>query len=207
MEPAPPLRFDSALPGVAPVTFSPLTSDALPWVGPGWPPPLSETLTQPAGFPIAVDPAFASGLNLNREVTDQFVQRGTTTAISLPYDTFAHTDAQATVTLSAKLIDGSALPSWVVFDPRTGTFTIDAPPGQDGDIEILVSARDDRGNEVSTKFKVHLGKTPAGRAGLSEQFRREARADMPWSQRLIDRHTAAATKAVGEPGLSRQVAG
>lgn len=173
---------------------SPLVLDVLSWLRPDWNTSPTDLRTQPTGFQIPVDPNAAAGLNLNREITDQFVQGGLTTRISLPFDTFVHSDAQATVTLSAQLTNGDALPNWIVFDARTGAFSIKPPPGVSEDFEIQISARDDRGNSVTTKFKLHLGKdqAPAGRAGLSEQLRREARGEMSWSQPLKSRDGAAA---------------
>ena len=168
-----------------------LDLDALSWLRPDWATSPSDLRTQPSGFQIPVDPHAAGGLNLNREITDQFVQGTAATRISLPFDTFVHSDAQATVTLSAQLANGAALPGWIVFDAGTGAFSITPPPGTAEDVEIQVNARDDRGNAVTAKFKLHLGKdtVPAGRPGLSEQLRREARGDMPWSQRLTPRET------------------
>ncbi|MDQ7744962.1 tandem-95 repeat protein [Hydrogenophaga pseudoflava] len=192
---APSLRFDSALPDVAPAHLSFLGLDTLSWARSYADAPFTDLRTQASGFQIPVDPNATGGLNLNREITDQFVQAGAATRISLPFHTFVHSDAQATVTLSARLADGTALPEWIAFNAQTGSFSVTPPPGVAEQIEIQVDARDDRGNAVTTKFKLHLGKepVPGGRPALSEQLRREGRGDMAWSQRLNARDTAPAT--------------
>lgn len=188
---APVLRFDAALPDVARGHASVLALDRTALGRPIGDTALADLRTQASGFPIPVDPTASGGLNLNRGITDQFVPAGSATLISLPFDTFVHSDAQATVTLSARQVDGTALPAWIRFNDQSGALSVSPPPGVTRAIEIQIEARDDRGNAVTTQFKLHLGKeaVPGGRPGLSEQLRREGRNDMPWSQRLNLRDT------------------
>ncbi|MBN3053639.1 hypothetical protein H4F45_19630, partial [Pectobacterium brasiliense] len=42
---------------------------------------------------------------------------------SVPAGTFTDADVGDTLTLSATLADGSPLPSWITFNPATGTFS------------------------------------------------------------------------------------
>jgi hypothetical protein len=183
------LRFDAALPDVTRAGLSVVGLDAPSWNRTAFDTAFADQRTQASGFQIPVDSNGLGGLNLNRGITDQFVQAGSATLISLPFDTFVHTDAQATVTLSARQVDGRPLPDWIQFNDRTGSFSVSPPPGEARAMEIQIEARDDRGNAVTTQFKLHLGKeaAPSGRPGLSEQLRREGRNDMPWSQRLNPR--------------------
>ena len=92
---------------------------------------------------------------------------------SIPADTFAHTDAQAKISLSAVMLDGSALPPWLVFDPAKGEFRGIAPEDFDGVIEVRVIARDDKGSQVETMVRIQVRAKAGfgGRAGLSDQFR------------------------------------
>ena len=93
---------------------------------------------------------------------------------TIPADTFAHTDAQAKISLSATMVDGSPLPHWLVFDPAKGEFRGIAPEEFDGVIEVRVIARDDKGSQVETMVRIQVRAKAGfggGRAGLSDQFR------------------------------------
>ena len=140
------------------------------------------TLTQPTGFQVMVNERQSGQLELNRTIDKQFVETGAQSSIALPFDTFTHSDPNATIVLAAKLADGRALPNWVSFDPRTGTFKVQAPAGYVGDLEVEVSARDDKGNEVKTRFKLTVGAkaAAAGREGLSDQLRQASKTAFVW---------------------------
>ena len=56
-------------------------------------------------------------------VADQTVPEGTPFTIQVPANTFADQDAGDTLTYSATLSTGSALPSWFAFNPTTRTFS------------------------------------------------------------------------------------
>lgn len=125
----------------------------------------------PAGVALAVE----------RGIADAEVQVADRTSISIPTDAFVHTDANATVSLEAVQADGAPLPAWMAFDPASGTFTVEPPPGVEGTVEVRVIARDSEGREAVTIFKIKVGKDQAprsgleGRSGLSEQLRQAAR--------------------------------
>jgi Ca2+-binding RTX toxin-like protein len=59
----------------------------------------------------------------------------------LPANTFSDPDGQS-LTLSAKLADGSALPSWLSFDTATRTLSGEPPSGSQGAIDIVITASD-----------------------------------------------------------------
>jgi hypothetical protein len=139
------------------------------------------SLTQGSGFHVVVLPASANadGLVLNRGIGDQTLQASGHTEFSIPPDAFAHTDPNAAIQLSARQPDGRPLPNWVRFDARNGKFIIDAPGGMNGDIAVKVTARDARGQEVTTIFRIRVSDRLAqshphtehqGRTGLSEQL-------------------------------------
>ncbi|PPC74734.1 hypothetical protein C4K68_24280, partial [Pokkaliibacter plantistimulans] len=58
----------------------------------------------------------------------------------VPAGTFADVDAGDSLTLSATLADGSALPSWLSFDASTGTFSGTPDNGDVGSLSIRVIA-------------------------------------------------------------------
>jgi VCBS repeat-containing protein len=58
---------------------------------------------------------------------DQLVESGTGFSYTIPATTFADIDANATLTYVVKLDDGTALPSWLHFDPATRTLSGTAP--------------------------------------------------------------------------------
>ena len=93
---------------------------------------------------------------LNQGMTDKIFKSGSI-KFQIPIDTFAHSDPEANVRVLAKSADGQALPAWLIFDARSGTFTGEAPPGLEGAIEIIVTATDAEGREAATKFKLFVG--------------------------------------------------
>jgi len=76
---------------------------------------------------------------------------------ALPPDTFAHTRADAVVQLSAAQVDGQPLPAWLVFDPRTGSFSGQPPAGMEGTVSLRVVARDQDGREAVATVQVKVG--------------------------------------------------
>ncbi|RRO13556.1 putative Ig domain-containing protein, partial [Pectobacterium aquaticum] len=77
-------------------------------------------------------------------------------------------DVGDTLTLSATLADGSALPNWLSFNPATGTFS--GTPGNSdvGSLSIRVTASDGDA-AVSTTFSMSV--TPAAVNGGDPEFR------------------------------------
>ena len=142
------------------------------------------TLTRPAdagGFQVVVIQRPAGepdSLLVNNPVSDAFIPQGERVDVSVPVDTFVHTDANAMVTLTLTRADGAALPGWISFDPRTGKLTGTPPPGFKGELVLRLVARDNQGREAVTVFRVRVGQdnaqerpAPQGRSGLGEQIR------------------------------------
>ena len=85
--------------------------------------------------PVNDDPAV--GTTLQNQSSDE------DTAVSFTLPSSAFTDADGdTLTLSATLADGSALPSWLTFTASTRTFTGTPPQDYNGTLSIKVSASD-----------------------------------------------------------------
>jgi hypothetical protein len=176
---APPDRLAEppVLAPAAPQVFSSTLDPVAPRLVPIEPPrPMGDVLTSQSGYRIPVNDSAATGLSLNRGVTDQFVQ-GTqlATKISLPFDAFIHSDKDAVIKLEAKQADNQALPKWVQFDPVSGVFEVTPPKGFKGKLDLKVVARDDDGREATALFQLFVGEqekvSPQSRESFSEKLR------------------------------------
>ncbi|MEI7166273.1 putative Ig domain-containing protein, partial [Pectobacterium parmentieri] len=70
---------------------------------------------------------------------------------TVPAGTFSDPDGD-TLTLSATLADGSPLPSWITFNPATGTFSGTPGNADVGNLSIRVTATDGSNTSISTSF-------------------------------------------------------
>ncbi|MEQ9908361.1 putative Ig domain-containing protein, partial [Pectobacterium odoriferum] len=84
-------------------------------------------------------------------IAAQSIAQGDTLNVTLPAGTFTDPDGD-TLTLSATLADGTPLPSWLSFNPATGTFTGTPDNGDVGSLTIKVTATDGSNASVSTTF-------------------------------------------------------
>ncbi|MFJ5470116.1 putative Ig domain-containing protein [Pectobacterium carotovorum] len=84
-------------------------------------------------------------------VSPQTIAQGGNLNLTIPAGTFTDPDGD-TLTLSATLADGTALPSWLSFNPTTGTFSGTPANGDVGSLTIKVTATDDSNASVSTTF-------------------------------------------------------
>jgi hypothetical protein len=85
------------------------------------------------------------------------IEAGGRLQIQLPSQTFTHTNPNASVQLFASKSDGSALPSWIRFNPSTGQFDMTPPPGFRGVVEVRIVARDQIGKQAQTTMKIAVG--------------------------------------------------
>jgi len=85
-------------------------------------------------------------------LTDQIVPESAPFSLPVPVNTFADPDADDLLTLNASLADGSALPSWLSFDPNAQTFTGTPDDAQIGNLDVLVTATDSGNLSVSDVF-------------------------------------------------------
>jgi VCBS repeat-containing protein len=88
--------------------------------------------------PIVVAPLADQDLTFNKAFS-----------FAMPANSFTDIDQGDTLTYSATLADGSALPSWVKFDAASGTFS-GVTPKQVGSIDIRVTATDKVAADGST---------------------------------------------------------
>ena len=77
----------------------------------------------------------------------------------VPADVFADVDAGDSLTLSATLADGSALPSWLTFNPNTRTLSGTPANGDVGTLSISVTATDGSNVSVSSVFHLNVANT------------------------------------------------
>lgn len=123
---------------------------------------MESTLTRPAAnaFQVVVAAKPAGGgdaLVINAPMRDAIVAEGERISVTIPTDTFAHTKADAVVSLTATRANGAALPGWMAFNPSTGTFEGTPPPGFKGEVVVRVIARDNEGRQVVQTFKIVVG--------------------------------------------------
>jgi hypothetical protein len=101
---------------------------------------------------FAVDVVAPTPPAITNQTTNQTWTRGQTVNFTLASNTF--TDPQGeNLTYSAKLSNGSALPSWLQFNAATGTFTGTVPNNAAG-LTIKVTATDAGGASTSETFSV-----------------------------------------------------
>jgi VCBS repeat-containing protein len=91
---------------------------------------LDVTLSGANDAPILVTPLADQDLTFNKAFS-----------FKVPANSFIDPDQGDTLTYSATLADGSALPSWLKFDAATGTFS-GSTPKQVGSIDVRVTATD-----------------------------------------------------------------
>jgi hypothetical protein len=141
-------------------------------------------VTQPDGFQVIVLRSGGSGsgsgggegdqsgggtrtaaLILNRGMPNVDIRDASQSAeFVVPRDAFAHGRPDATVALQASMANGATLPTWVEFDPLTGKFKVNPPANFKGVIELKVTAVDNQGVQVESKFSIKVG---AGKEPLS----------------------------------------
>jgi hypothetical protein len=93
--------------------------------------------------------------------------------VDLPRNTFSVASADATqIAVTVRLVNGESLPSWLKFDAASGTFSGRAPAGWAGRLDILIVARDSKGNRATSviHFEVKAAR-PVARAALDTQFK------------------------------------
>jgi hypothetical protein len=100
-----------------------------------------------------------STLAANRDVPDLSIAPGQSFTFTLPRDTFISSGEASQVTYKAVLVgnDGRTeqpLPSWVRFDPVTGTFRGTPPSNSPAELRLKVIARDSQGNEASVTMTI-----------------------------------------------------
>jgi Ca2+-binding RTX toxin-like protein len=78
-------------------------------------------------------------------MADQTATRGQAFSYALPAGTFADANAGDTLTYTATLADGSALPAWLLFNPTTKSFSGIPGNNDGGTVQVKVTATDPSG--------------------------------------------------------------
>lgn len=134
----------------------------------------TDGLTRADGFQVVVRSGGGSevaALRLGTVIDDQQLPADQSFQVTIPADAFIHTKVDAVIQLSARMADGSALPPWVEFDAGKGLFRGRPPLGFAGDLEIVITARDQNGNIATQRLRVRVGEGVMGKPGLTEQLR------------------------------------
>jgi VCBS repeat-containing protein len=88
---------------------------------------------------------------------DLQISEGSQFNYKLPTATF--TGGKGDINLTAVQRDGTPLPAWIKFDPKTGKFTGEAPKNLSAPIDVRVIATDAKGDQAETKISIKsLGK-------------------------------------------------
>ncbi|MCC2972635.1 VCBS domain-containing protein [Massilia sp. IC2-476] len=110
---------------------------------------------------------------LVKALGDRSIEANKAFSFQLPADSFVDIDKGDTLVYSAKLANGSALPSWLKFDAATGTFSGTAP-NKGPAIEVRVTATDkvaatgsmEGSLSVSDVFKLSFGNGNSNSSGV-----------------------------------------
>ncbi len=89
-------------------------------------------------------------------INDQATAEDQSFTFQVPVNTFADADSGDSLTYSATLADGSALPAWLGFDVATGTFSGTPTNAEVGTLNLRVTATDTSGASVSDVFVVSV---------------------------------------------------
>ena len=109
-----------------------------------------------AGFPAVREPngVQTGSLSTFNPIPDITAGNGGL-SFSVPHDAFIHTDGNAVVKLEARLVGGSALPSWLSFDGVSGLLNGSVRSGEAmPSMQLEIIARDDARREARTTFTV-----------------------------------------------------
>ncbi|WP_428485922.1 putative Ig domain-containing protein [Rhodopila sp.] len=116
--------------------------------------------------PAVAAPAVAAPV-VATQTANQTWTGGRAIALALPATTF-HDPQNQTLTYTAKLSNGQALPSWLTFNPNTATFSGLAPPTAQT-LRIAVTATDTSGLSASDTFAATIIGAPVAAAQTANQ--------------------------------------
>ena len=111
------------------------------------------------------------------DIDDQFAVAGRYFEFTIPENTFQSFYPDVSLTLTASLGDGEALPEWLHFDADTGTFSGVPNINISDALQLRVTAIDDYQADASTEFTLQL--EPALAAALPAEAVLSARTAVP----------------------------
>jgi Ca2+-binding RTX toxin-like protein len=109
-------------------------------------------------------------------ITAQTAVEDASFSYAVAADAFTDVDAGDTLSYSASLADGSALPSWLSFDASTRTFSGTPLNADVGSLDVRVTATDLAGASASQSFSLSIANTndaPEVGAGITAQMATE----------------------------------
>ena len=116
-----------------------------------------ETEVKPvAASSAAAQAANSQGFVAVKSVAPITAPKGAAFTFVLAEDTFKHAQSTAEISVSASTADGQPLPDWLKFVPGERRFVGTAPPNV-GQVSVVVTARDERGEQVSTSITLNFG--------------------------------------------------
>jgi hypothetical protein len=136
--------------------------------------------TVTASFDIVIDNANDAPTVAN-PITDRTATEDSLFSFQFAANTFSDVDIGDTLTYSAQLADGSALPSWLSFDAATRTFSGTPLNGDVGTISIDVIANDGNGGTVAATFDIVIANTNDVPTVANPITDRTATEDLPFS--------------------------
>lgn len=92
-------------------------------------------------------------------LSQQELTQGKTWQWAIPDNSFADQDFNDKLTYQATLSDGKALPSWLTFDPATGTFTGTPPNNFSGDLNLIITVYDKFGASAQHSLNLNIIKS------------------------------------------------
>ena len=134
---------------------------------------LDITVTATDGSSISVTDSFTLTVNntndaptLANAISDQSIDEDSALSFSMPSDTFNDVDAGDSLTYTATLSDGSALPSWLSFDASNLTFSGTPVNENVGSLDITVTATDGSSISVTDSFTLTVNNTNDAPTGV-----------------------------------------
>lgn len=120
----------------------------------------SGTVVYEDGRPVMIDVDETNNApTVANAIADQSATEDSAFSITVPANTFADVDAGDSLTWSATLSDGSALPSWLSFSSVTRTFSGTPLNGDVGSITVKVTATDRSSASASDEFTLTVANT------------------------------------------------
>lgn len=113
----------------------------------------SDNLSVSTGFTLTVQNV-NDAPTLANPIADQVVNTEAAFTFTIAANTFADVDAGEILTYGATQADGTALPTWLTFNPNTRTFSGTPGVGDAGVITVNVTATDSENLSVSDRFDV-----------------------------------------------------
>ncbi|MEN0037764.1 MAG: putative Ig domain-containing protein [Cellvibrio sp.] len=117
---------------------------------------------------------------LQNAIADQVANEDSSFTYSFPANTFTDAEGDA-LSYSARMADGSAMPSWLSFDAASRTFS-GTPANDDvGSLNIIVTASDGNGGSVSDTFIITVNNTNDAPVLVIPPANQTAEEDVPFT--------------------------